>query len=150
MSGLEEKSMAELVEIHNSLNPKVPAKKKTFSTKAKILFRIAELKGKIPVEPFKKRTYRKDKNKNPGVMGRPKGSGFIGTTISLLLREQPHESYQAILDKFHALHPEVKTSIGCVRWYASKLKKAGEISNADRTRVNRKKEEVSSDPPVAL
>lgn len=148
------KTMDELVVIHNSLSPEKQATKKTFNSKMKILMKIRALNMRdtfaLP-EPEKPVVVPKKALKSvdklfAGTMGRPKGSGFIGLSISILLKKKPHDSYQEILEQFHADHPEVKTSIGCVRWYASKLKKAGEISNVGRKRLYRGK--VANDKPM--
>ena len=51
----------------------------------------------------------------------------IGRAICrLLLQNKESMSHKAILDKVLEAHPGAKTTVGCVSWYASKIRSAGQ------------------------
>lgn len=125
MTELKSMKMNQLVQLHNNLNPKKAATMKTFNSKAKAIARINELAAaneKVEKEAGIAQGPKKDA---PSV-GRIAGKGKIGRFICAhLTQDEKVMSHKAILDALKETYPNSRTSIGCVSWYASKLRAAG-------------------------
>lgn len=50
----------------------------------------------------------------------------IRSTVEKLLTRKRPMTYDQIVEKVHAKHPEAQTSVKTVQWYASRMRQAGE------------------------
>lgn len=62
----------------------------------------------------------------------------IGSTAIKLILDEPTLTNQQILDKVKEQFPSAQTTMACIAWYKSKLRKEGKIGQ----RVFKKKTEV--------
>lgn len=70
----------------------------------------------------------------------------IRAEVTKLLQRKRPLTYQQIVDVIHQRHPECKTSVKTVQWYASRLRVAGE---APRVALLRRRLVATSDRPSA-
>ena len=52
---------------------------------------------------------------------------IIGSTAIQLILENPDWANQQVLDRVKELFPSAQTSMACIAWYKSKLRKEGKI-----------------------
>lgn len=62
----------------------------------------------------------------------------IGQTAIKIILDQPELTNQQVLEKVKELFPSAQTTMACIAWYKSKLRKEGKIG----ARVFKKKVEV--------
>lgn len=128
MKDLNSMKMNELVKHYNNLGPKRPAGPKTFSSKAVAIARIRSLMdGKGSNAGVKKEKPVDDtENRAAFNVGSIAGKGKIGNMIvSYLVQTDIKLTHKDILDRVKAAHPNAKTSLGCISWYATKVRNAG-------------------------
>jgi len=128
MSELNSLTSAQLAETHNSIladlqaldlmTDRKPAGPKTFSTKKKAIARITKLNTLLA------------KAKKPTKTKKP-ARGVIKQFCEKLLLVEDEDgigmTYESIMESLHNTHPTAKTTVGCLRWYATKLREAGQI-----------------------
>jgi len=128
MSELNSLTSAQLVETHNNtlaalqaldiMMDRNPAGRKTFSTKKKAIARITKLNTLLAkAKPAPKTT-------------KPARGAIKRLCEDMLLQADSNDegmSYESIMDALRTAYPTAKTSVGCLRWYATKLREAGHI-----------------------
>jgi len=131
MKTLNRKTKSELVGIYNTLLETLQDKSSmtdrqlagpnTFSTKKKAIARILKLRSAL----------KKILNAEKSVKTTKPARGAVRALCeSLLLAEDEDgigSTYESMLAEVKERFPTAKTSVGCLRWYATKLREAGHI-----------------------
>jgi hypothetical protein len=133
---LEDMSMKELLELHNKIAD-APAGPKTFSTKAKLLVRIAsiaEAKGisdESPVDPGRSEprtdtdTAAQSADASNEAQGQKKRGLGIGELARVLLMDPIGYPHALIAAMVNEQIEGAKATDKSVRWYAAKMRKEG-------------------------
>jgi len=71
----------------------------------------------------------------------------IRAEVAKLLQRKRAMTYQQIVDTIHTKHPEARTSVKTVQWYASRLRVGGSDPNVLLLRPGRKRRDVKHERP---
>lgn len=126
---------SELVKLYNSISGVKRIGPKTFNTKTKLVTAIITAKmteGRaIESDPPNNQVEGSVKANKGDIQNIPKKNGTIqGFAKQLLLTDKP---YQEILTEIKKKYPDAKTTLGCLRWYAAKMRELGEAAPMRRT-----------------
>lgn len=148
-------SVADLVTLFNSHKPAKPIGPKTFNSKKKLVDKLLSLMANSPSDLDVDSAHdsdeppppiidarpiasvialpktKKPRNKGTGRTGRPAGTAKIGPFIMDLL--QTDLTYTEILERVQKEFPAAKTSYGCLRWYAAKVRQGNGARRAVAT-----------------
>lgn len=131
--------MVKLVEIYNAMNPPKQVGPKAFSNKTKAIERILALQAKneeagveevVEDKPEETTPPAEEASSDLDITKLDEKFKTIRECSEFLIRQADDEGlglpYKNILNIVLANFPKAKTSLACLRWYAGKMREAGE------------------------